>query len=73
MLTKAMSRAIGTTGGKGMVGLGRELRSLKSDSTIFPMYLSVGEAIIAREIIRTQLRRSFAIDLTQGRRTMIEA
>lgn len=28
---------------KGIVGSGRELRGLKSDSTIFPMYLSVGE------------------------------
>lgn len=73
MRTKAISRAIGTTGGKGIVGLGRELRSLKSDGTIFPMYLSVGEAIIAGEIIRTQLRRRIAIDLTQGCRTMIKA
>ena len=32
---------------KGIVGVGRELKGLKSDGTIFPMYLSVGEASIA--------------------------
>ncbi len=32
---------------KGIVGSGRELKGLKSDGTIFPMYLSVGEANIA--------------------------
>jgi len=31
----------------GIVGVGRELKGLKSDGTIFPMYLSVGEASIA--------------------------
>ncbi len=31
---------------KGIVGVGRELKGLKSDGTIFPMYLSVGEARI---------------------------
>lgn len=30
---------------KGIVGSGRELKGLKSDGTVFPMYLSVGEAI----------------------------
>jgi len=32
------------TGVKRIIGIGRELRGLKSDGTIFPMYLSVGEA-----------------------------
>ncbi len=31
---------------KGIVGSGRELKGLRSDGTIFPMYLSVGEASI---------------------------
>jgi PAS domain S-box-containing protein len=34
---------------KGIVGVGRELKGLKSDRTIFPMYLSVGEAVISGE------------------------
>lgn len=34
---------------KGIVGSGRELKGLKSDGTVFPMYLSVGEAVIAGE------------------------
>jgi PAS domain S-box-containing protein len=32
------------TGVKRIIGIGRELRGLKSDGEIFPMYLSVGEA-----------------------------
>jgi PAS domain S-box-containing protein len=32
---------------KGIVGSGRELKGLRSDGTIFPMYLSVGEALIS--------------------------
>jgi PAS domain S-box-containing protein len=32
------------TGVKRIIGIGRELKGLKSDGTIFPMYLSVGQA-----------------------------
>lgn len=32
------------TGVKRIIGIGRELQGLKSDGTIFPMYLSVGQA-----------------------------
>ena len=32
------------TGVRRIIGIGRELRGLKADGTIFPMYLSVGEA-----------------------------
>ena len=32
------------TGVKRIIGIGRELKGMKSDGTIFPMYLSVGEA-----------------------------
>lgn len=34
---------------KGIVGIGRELKGLKSDGTVFPMYLSVGETVIEGE------------------------
>ena len=34
---------------KGIVGIGRELKGLRSDGTVFPMYLSVGEAVISGE------------------------
>jgi PAS domain S-box-containing protein len=34
---------------KGIVGIGRELKGLKSDGTVFHMYLSVGEAVIGGE------------------------
>lgn len=32
------------TGVKRIIGVGRELKGMKSDGTVFPMYLSVGEA-----------------------------
>lgn len=32
------------TGVKRIIGIGRELQGIKSDGTVFPMYLSVGEA-----------------------------
>ncbi len=36
---------------KRIIGMGRELSGLKSDGTVFPMYLSVGEAETANGII----------------------
>ena len=39
------------TGVKRIIGIGRELKGLKSDGTIFPMYLSVGEARAGEEAI----------------------
>jgi len=36
---------------KRIIGIGRELTGLKSDGTVFPMYLSVGEAETANGII----------------------
>ena len=35
---------------QGIVGSGRELKGLKSDGTVFPMYLSVGESSISGSI-----------------------
>lgn len=34
---------------RGIVGSGRELQGLRSDGVVFPMYLSVGEALISGE------------------------
>ncbi len=53
------------TGVKRIIGIGRELKGLKSDGTIFPMYLSVGEAIAGAETIFVGI----IYDLTEKKRS----
>lgn len=49
---------------KRIIGIGRELTGLKSDGTVFPMYLSVGEAETANGIIFVGI----IYDLTEKKR-----
>jgi PAS domain S-box-containing protein len=49
---------------KRIIGLGRELSGLKSDGTVFPMYLSVGEAETAAGVIFVGI----IYDLTEKKR-----
>ncbi|MDP3495587.1 MAG: PAS domain S-box protein [Hyphomonadaceae bacterium] len=53
------------TGVKRIIGIGRELQGLKSDGTIFPMYLSVGQARTGDEGIFVGI----IYDLTEKKRT----
>lgn len=53
------------TGVRRIIGIGRELKGLKSDGTIFPMYLSVGEAIAGEETIFVGI----IYDLTEKKRS----
>jgi PAS domain S-box-containing protein len=52
------------TGVKRIIGIGRELKGLKSDGTIFPMYLSVGQAKAGSEDIFVGI----IYDLTEKKR-----
>ena len=52
------------TGVKRIIGIGRELKGLKSDGTIFPMYLSVGQARTGDE----QIFVGIIYDLTDKKR-----
>ncbi len=52
------------TGVKRIIGIGRELQGLKSDGTIFPMYLSVGQAKTADQGIFVGI----IYDLTEKKR-----
>jgi PAS domain S-box-containing protein len=52
------------TGVKRIIGIGRELKGLKSDGTIFPMYLSVGQAKAGGEDIFVGI----IYDLTEKKR-----
>ena len=53
------------TGVRRIIGIGRELKGLKSDGTIFPMYLSVGEARAGDEAIFVGI----IYDLTEKKRS----
>lgn len=52
------------TGVKRIIGIGRELLGLKSDGTIFPMYLSVGQARTGDQVIFVGI----IYDLTEKKR-----
>ena len=53
------------TGVRRIIGIGRELKGLKSDGTIFPMYLSVGEALAGDDAIFVGI----IYDLTEKKRS----
>lgn len=53
------------TGVRRIIGIGRELKGLKSDGTIFPMYLSVGEARAGDDAIFVGI----IYDLTEKKRS----
>ncbi|MEQ1609294.1 MAG: PAS domain S-box protein [Hyphomonadaceae bacterium] len=53
------------TGVRRIIGIGRELQGLKSDGTVFPMYLSVGEARADDEAIFVGI----IYDLTEKKRS----
>lgn len=53
------------TGVRRIIGIGRELKGLKADGTIFPMYLSVGEALAGDDAIFVGI----IYDLTEKKRS----
>jgi PAS domain S-box-containing protein len=61
-------RAYHETGRKRIIGTGREVTGLRSDGSVFPMYLGVSEVRLASGTVFTGIAR----DLTQQRRLELE-
>ena len=61
-------RAYHETGRKRIIGTGREVMGLRSDGSVFPMYLGVSEVHLSSGVVFTGIAR----DLTQQRRLELE-